>query len=226
MRFEDLNWMDVENYLQHDDRIILVLGACEQHGYLSLLTDIKIPLALADAVSRETNVVIAPPLNFGCSPYFLSFPGTISLRAETMIHVVNDIIVSLFHHGFRRIFILNGHGGNQSVKAHLYDLVNQYEGLVVQWYEWWHSPQVEAIARKYDLKPAHANWLEAYPFTVVSELPEAVKPELESSPIVDAERYRQFIGDGSFGGRYSAGQDVMDEIFQACLQEVLEIVGT
>jgi creatinine amidohydrolase len=49
MRLEDLNWMDVEKYLAQDDRLILVLGACEQHAYLSLLTDIKIPLALADS---------------------------------------------------------------------------------------------------------------------------------------------------------------------------------
>ena len=49
MRLEDLNWMDVEQYLKTDDRLLVVLGACEQHGYLSLLTDIKIPLALADA---------------------------------------------------------------------------------------------------------------------------------------------------------------------------------
>jgi hypothetical protein len=48
MRFEELNWFDVENYLENDDRIMLVFGACEQHGYLSLLTDSKIPLAMAD----------------------------------------------------------------------------------------------------------------------------------------------------------------------------------
>ena len=49
MRSEDLNWMDVENYLKTDDRLMLVTGACEQHGYLSLLTDVKIPMALATA---------------------------------------------------------------------------------------------------------------------------------------------------------------------------------
>ena len=65
MRVEDLNWMGVESYLAADDRLILVLGATEQHGYLSLLTDIKIPLALADAASQSTGVLVAPPLNFG-----------------------------------------------------------------------------------------------------------------------------------------------------------------
>ena len=71
MRFEDLNWMDVEEYLKQDDRLMIVLGACEQHGYLSLLTDVRIPLTLADAASKQTGVLIAPPINFGISPYFL-----------------------------------------------------------------------------------------------------------------------------------------------------------
>ena len=57
MRFEDLSWFDVEKYLQNEDRLMLVLGACEQHGYLSLLTDSKIPLALADAASQQTGVI-------------------------------------------------------------------------------------------------------------------------------------------------------------------------
>ena len=53
MRIEDLNWMDVEAYLKQDDRLILVLGTIEQHGYLSLATDVKVPMALADAAARK-----------------------------------------------------------------------------------------------------------------------------------------------------------------------------
>ncbi len=91
MRLEDLNWMDVESYLQRDDRLMLVTGAAEQHGYLSLLTDIKIPLALADAASQKTDALAAPPLNFGCSPYFLACPGAFSLRASTLMDVAEDL---------------------------------------------------------------------------------------------------------------------------------------
>src|SRR5664279_653096 len=101
MRTEDLNWMDVENYLKHEDRLILVLGACEQHGYLSLLSDVKIPLALADAASMQTGVLVAPPVNFGVSPYFLTYPGTLSLRASTLMDVVEDIVRSAFGEGFK-----------------------------------------------------------------------------------------------------------------------------
>ena len=111
MRLEDLNWMDVEKYLEHEDRLMLVTGATEQHGYLSLLTDIKVPLALADSASQATGILVAPPLNFGISTYFLAYPGTLSLRLSTLCAAAEDIVRSAYGHGFRRILIINGHGG-------------------------------------------------------------------------------------------------------------------
>ena len=63
MLFEDLNWMDVEEYLKCDDRIVLVTGSCEQHGYLSLLSDVRQPMAIATAAAERENVLVAPPLN-------------------------------------------------------------------------------------------------------------------------------------------------------------------
>jgi len=58
-----MNWMDVEAYLEKDDRIIIITGATEQHAYLSLLTDIMVPSKIADAVAEREKVLIAPPLN-------------------------------------------------------------------------------------------------------------------------------------------------------------------
>ena len=146
MRIEDLSWMDVENYLKTDDRLILVLGACEQHGYLSLLTDVKIPLALADAASQQTGVLVAPPLNFGSSPYFLSYPGTFSLRASTLLDVVEDLLRSAYRHGFRHILLLNGHGGNDAARVRLYELADQLPGLRLAWYAWWTANSVVEVA--------------------------------------------------------------------------------
>ena len=97
MRLSELNWFDVQSYLEIDDRIMVVLGSCEQHAYLSLQTDVKIPMAIADAASQQCGVLIAPPLNFGASPYFLAYPGTMSLRIETLINVGEDLIRSLYY---------------------------------------------------------------------------------------------------------------------------------
>ena len=93
MRLEDLNWMDVEEYLKQDDRLILVLGPIEQHGYLSLATDVKIPLALADAAATKINILLAPPVNYGVSPYFATYPGTLSIRLSTFLDTVEDLDV-------------------------------------------------------------------------------------------------------------------------------------
>ncbi|HLE51505.1 MAG TPA: creatininase family protein, partial [Anaerolineales bacterium] len=178
MRLEDSNWFDVESYLQHDDRLILVLGACEQHGYLSLLTDVKIPLALADAASQQSGVLVAPPLNFGASPYFMKYPGTLSLRVSTLLDLldlVEDLVRSAYGQGYRRFLVLNGHSGNDPARLRLYELANQLPGLRLAWYAWWQAHSVEIIAQSHDLRPTHANWLEAFPFTRVADLPPGEK---------------------------------------------------
>ncbi len=225
MRIEDLNWMDVEKYLSSDDRLMLVIGSTEQHGYLSLLTDVKIPLALADAASQTTGVPVAPPLNYGASPYFLEYPGTLSLRASTLMDAVEDVTRSAFRHGFRRILVLNGHGGNSPAKARLHELNNDLPELRLNWYEWWNSHSIEAIAAKHELKPAHANWLEAFAFTFVGEVPDGSKvPPRVPRAIMDSRTAREVYGDGSFGGPYRAGEAVMHELFAAALEDVLRLL--
>ena len=224
MRFSDLNWMDVESYLRHDDRVMLVLGACEQHAYLSLLTDAKVPLALADAASQQSGVLVAPPLNFGASPYFMDYPGTISLRVVTLLNVAEDLVRSLYRHGFRRILVLNGHGGNDPVRGRLYEVADNLGDLRLAWYAWWQSHSLEPIFLKHGIKPAHANWLEAFDFTRVADLPEEVKAPPHVPGLMGAAEARRVYGDGSFGGPYAVGKAVMDEVFAACLEDVLQLL--
>ena len=221
MRLEELNWMDVEAYLKHEDRIMLVLGATEQHGYLSLLTDVKIPLALGDVASQHSGVLVAPPLNFGVSPYFLTYPGSISLRVSTFLDAVEDIVRSLYGQGFRRFLILNGHGGNDPARARLTEVANDLPGIKFAWYSWWSSHSVEAAAMKHELKSYHAAWIENFPFTRVSELPEGVKIPPSYKGLLNAAESREAFGDGVFGGPYQVDPVIMDEIFATALEDVL-----
>jgi len=221
MRLEDLNWFDIETYLRADDRLMLVLGSCEQHGYLSLLTDVKIPLALADAASQQTGVLVAPAVNYGCSPYFLSYPGTLSLRLNTLLDLLEDLVRSLYGHGFHRILVLNGHGGNEPGRVRAYELVNRLPELQIDWYAWWNSHSVVEIAQRYELKPGHANWLEAFPFTRVAEIPDSEKTPPYIPGLLNAAETRKKYGDGVFGGPYQAQELIMEEIFEAALKDVL-----
>ena len=224
MRFEDLNWFDLEQYLQSDDRLILVLGSCEQHGYLSLLSDVRIPLALADAASKQTGIPLAPPLNFGASPYFLSYPGTLSLRVATLLDIVEDLVRSAFGQGFHRILVLNGHGGNDPVRARLYEVANQLPLLHIAWYAWWQSHSVEAVAQAHGLRSFHAGWIEAFPFTRVGDLPTGEKTPPRIPGLMESGQARQLYGDGVFGGPYQVSDSIMDEIFSAALQDILQLL--
>ena len=80
----------------------------------------------------------------------------------------------------------------------------------------------EDMVVKYNLKPKHANWLEAFPFTVVSEMPKEPKlsPMVPSS-IMDSETAREVYGDGSFGGEYFVDNAIMSEMFNAAVEDIL-----
>jgi creatinine amidohydrolase len=221
VRLEDMNWMDVESYLQTDDRLILVTGACEQHGYLSLATDSKIPLALADAASEKTGVPVAPPVPFGFSPGFAAYPGTISLRLETLLLLVDDIVRDVYRQGFRRLLFLNGHGGNDPVCGILEQLTSQLPGLRPSWLSWWESPSVEKAMQHVGLQVFHAGAVEAFPFTRVAPLPEGVKPPVEIEGMVDPGELRRLAGDGVFGGPYLVSADTTQAVFQAAVDDVV-----
>jgi creatinine amidohydrolase len=222
MRFEDLNWMDVEAYLKTDDRLILVVGSCEQHGYLSLATDVRIPAAIADAVSERSGVPVAPALNFGLSPFFADFPGTISLRVHVFLQVLEDIVRSVHRYGFRGLLVLNGHGGNDAADATLYELATEMPDLRLRWLSWWKVPEVREVEKLHGLSGSHADWSEAFTFTRVGPLPGGEKPEVEFPWIESAEMSRELLGDGMFGGKYQVEDGIMEELFTAAVEGVLE----
>jgi creatinine amidohydrolase len=224
MRIEDLNWMDVEEYLRHDDRLMIILGAIEQHGYLSLATDVRVPQALADAASQKTGVLVAPPLNYGVSPYFMTYPGTFTLRLSTFLDVVEDLVRAAYQHGFRRILVMNGHGGNDPARGRLVEVANALPGLQLAWYAWWTASSVEAVAHKHGLARQHASWMEAFPFTRGAGLPEGEKPEVHVKGILNAEQTRATYGDGVFGSAYQVSPEVMEEVLAACLIDVLYLL--
>src|SRR5918911_1845261 len=104
--------MQLEAYLEHDDRIVLPLGSTEQHAYLSLATDNILAERAAVEAAEPLGVPVLPVLPYGLTPAFAAFPGSPSLRVETLLAVVRDLLDSLYGQGFRRFLLVNGHGGN------------------------------------------------------------------------------------------------------------------
>ena len=110
MRISDMNWMMVEEYLMRDDRCVLPLGSTEQHAYLSLSVDSILAERISVEAAESLGVPVFPVVAYGITPYFRAFPGSITLRVETYLRVVSEILDALAEQGFRRILIVNGHG--------------------------------------------------------------------------------------------------------------------
>jgi len=127
--------------------LILVVGSTEQHGrHLTFATDVWQPWEIARRVSDQTGVLVAPPVSYGMSLHHLGFPGSLSLRPQTLSLVIADLLESAYGHGFRRILILNGHGGNvAAIQVALAEVLNELPGLKVRLENWWHAPEVEAV---------------------------------------------------------------------------------
>ena len=113
IRLQLRSWPEVEAYLQQCRGVIVPLGSTEQHGPTGAIgTDALTAEAVALEVGRRTGVLVTPAQNFGMAEHHLGFAGTVSLQPSTLLAVLHDVVLSLAQHGFERIFVINGHGGN------------------------------------------------------------------------------------------------------------------
>lgn len=96
--------------------------------------------------------------------------------------------------------------------------------LKADWYSWWVAPSVLKVAADSGLRPTHANWLEAFSFCRVADLPDGVKPPITPArTILNADETRATYGDGVFGGGpYLADDAVMQKMFDAAVADIVQ----
>lgn len=139
--WEELTWKDVDKLTKTMKMAIIPTAACEQHGpHLPLAVDAIDCYEVAKRVSAKTGVPVVPALIYGCSQSHGKFPGTLSLRPETMMKVICEIAEWLYKSRIRKILILNGHMWNwgpiYSARENLrYDLPD----LQVRILNWWET---------------------------------------------------------------------------------------
>jgi len=223
MRISELNWMMVEEYLKRDGRAVLPLGSTEQHAYLSLSTDSILAERIAVEAAEPLGVPVFPVLPYGITPYFRAFPGTITLRVETYMSILRDILDAMAEQGFKRILIVNGHGGNIPAQGLVGEWMADHPGVRIKFHNWWNAPKVWAQVQAIDPVASHASWMENFPWTRPAkiEVPSEQKPmsDLEKVRRLDPKSLRDYLKDGNYGGLYQRDDEEMMKIWRTGVDE-------
>jgi len=116
MKWEELTSKDIGAVDKETTVVIVPIGSIEVHGpHLPLGTDTMIIYYIALKAAEKEGAIVLPPLYYAYVPENRHFPGTISLKSETFMKLLEDIVEEVYRQGFKKILILNGHGGNKRV---------------------------------------------------------------------------------------------------------------
>ena len=222
MRIADMDWRMVEDWLRGDDRGVLPLGSVEQHAGLSLAVDMILAERVAVEAAEPLGVPVFPALPFGLAPYFQAYPGSVTLRVETYVAVVRELLDSMKRSGFRRILIVNGHGGNQPAAALAQEWMMDNPDCRVRFHDWWRAPKTFAQVQATDMVASHASWMENFQWTRLPSTPaDGVKDMVDTDLLKTLPPFesRNLLEDGNFGGRTQRSDNEMLAIWNIAVEE-------
>ncbi|MFX1260843.1 MAG: creatininase family protein [Promethearchaeota archaeon] len=137
-----MTWPEVEERLKECSTVIVPIGSVEQHGpALPLDNDHFIAQRIAEMVAEhlwpDIKVTVTPPIAYGYSPHHMDFKGTITLQESTLADVIVDVCASLAQHGFSKIILINGHGGNGTAISMALHILRDMSSAKVYHIDWW-----------------------------------------------------------------------------------------
>lgn len=228
MRIAAMNWMQAEARARHDDRAVLPLGSTEQHAYLSLGVDAILSERVAVDAVGESGIPVFPVQPYGFTPNFVEYPGSVTLRLSTYIALISDILDGIARSGFRRITIVNGHGGNSPAHGAVLEWLDRHRGCQVRWHNWWNAPDTFAKVKEIDPVASHASWMENFPWTRLPgvAMPAHQKPMMDMAQFValDPGAKKALLGDGNYGGYYQRSDDEMLAIWAVAVAETRKVI--
>jgi creatinine amidohydrolase len=145
-----MTWRDARDVLESARLAVIPTGSCEQHGpHMSLATDIEIAEGFARRLVGDLGetALLCPPVPYGLSEHHMAFPGTLTLRPETFIALLSDLLESLRHWSIRRALFVNGHGGNIDALKIVARKARRDDGMVVGSLMW-SQLAADAIAQR------------------------------------------------------------------------------
>ena len=232
-------WQEIEDYLKRSKTVVIPIGSNEQHGPTGLLgTDWLCPEIIAHEAHKAGDILVAPTFNVGMAQHHLDFPGTIALRPSTFMLAIGDWVRSLAHHGFTKIYFLNGHGGNvATIEAAFSELYadasyrSEKAGFALKLKNWWDLRGVQKLAYQ-QFPTGHGSHATPSEIAVTQwAYPDAIKtanyaPQIApSGPIREARDFRARFADGRMGSDPAlATPEKGGELVKLAVQGLLEEV--
>jgi creatinine amidohydrolase len=227
VRFAELSWSEIARRLATDTRVVVPLGATEEHGDLSLTTDTTTVEHICHEACTRLDLLMSPTMPFGCSAFAINFPGTLSLRTSTLCGVVEDMVDCLFRQGFRRIAFVTGHGGNEVITGTLSEVQLDRPQLSIYYTSLYTHllPAVKDVEAELGAQNPgdHASWYEAFEFNRVGPIASRDKslpqdPDYPSFPL-NPRTARRFLDDGVIAGRAVPPSDeALERVRAACVE--------
>jgi creatinine amidohydrolase len=178
-----LTWKEAEQAIRRARLALIPVGSLEQHGpHLTLDTDVAVARALTDRIHAELgdDAVLCPPVEYGLSEHHMAFPGTLTLRPNTLVAVFDDLVESLAVWDLRRVLVINGHGGNIDALRLVSRNARRDHGSLVAAIMWAALAAPEIADRAQSPQYGHACEIET---SVVMDLaPDRVREELIGTP--------------------------------------------
>ena len=209
------------DYAQQGGIVVVPIGSIEQHGlHLPIDTDCHTAEHVARAAARlaeDLPVLVAPTIAYALSPHHMAFGGTITLRLDTLLRVLADVCECVVAHGFERILIVNGHGGNsQALGAAALELRHRLDRQIrtITWFDLVH-PTMDAVREGPGHEIGHSGELETSAMLYLD--PEAVRVGLYA--LVDG------ITDDPAPATAEKGRRLMEDAAQAVVAALRSIAA-
>ncbi|MFA9478476.1 creatininase family protein [Phycisphaerales bacterium AB-hyl4] len=244
MKWQEQTWPSIAA-MDKATPVVIPLGSIEQHGHhMPLCTDTVQVTAIAERAEAALGerAIFLPPLWLGSSHHHLDFAGTLSLKPTLYTQVIQDLATSVLQAGFRRLFFLNGHGGNETPVAQalteLSDLQPMAADALLAFASWWSVGKPDAT--KLGMQSPGITHACEYETSLMLHLrPDLVKQDLASdaptildSPWLKGEkrvtlfrRFSRMTATGSLGQPTAASEAKGASVLEAVSADVVAFVS-
>lgn len=143
-------------------------------------------------------------------------------------YLTRDVLDSLATHGFKRILIVNGHGGNAPVGHFLGEWMADHPDVKVKFHNWWNAPKTWAKVMEIDPVASHASWMENFRATRIAGVvqPTHRQPAVDNArlKLLNPRQTREYLGDGNFAGMYEKPDAVMEALWKVAVEETRTLI--